>query len=61
MEARSWSLYQLARETFENAPTVEHEAEVIATYATWARQFCPDDAHELISILCGNLKAFRGG
>lgn len=52
MSPRLWSRYREAMEAFTADPTPRNEGIVIARYAEFAREACPDDAAELISLLC---------
>jgi len=54
-EIRAWSRYALAREAFEAETSPRNEGAVVAAYSEWVRGFCPDQAHQLITLLCRNL------
>lgn len=55
MSPRLWSRYALAKHTFELDPSPLNEGAVIAAYSEWVRQFEPDDADDLISLMIRNL------
>ena len=52
MTERLWHQFALARDLFVAVPSFENEGALIATYAEFARGFCPDKADLLINQFC---------